>query len=134
MGEEVLLHMDRAQLALTDAKILLANSGSSQGAIGRAAVAMIHAGWAMLLSVGKPVNVHDGVIPALQDQFGNNSWFYGYITGTNDVYLRAEFGAPVQAASLAANAAGAVSNADRFITMAQELVRTGNVGRWSAFQ
>ena len=134
MAEEVSLHMEHAQLALDDGKLLLGNSGSRQGAIGRAWVAMIHAGWAMLLSVGEPVNTDDDVIAALEKRFGNNSWFYGYITGAKDVYLRVEFGAPVQAASLPANAAGAVSNADKFISMAHEFIITGDRRCWSVFE
>ena len=78
------------RLALDDGRILLGSSGSHAGTIGRAGVAMIHAGWAMLLSVGDPINTHENVIPALNRRFGNNSRFYGFITGASEVYLRAE--------------------------------------------
>jgi uncharacterized protein (UPF0332 family) len=132
MGENVSLHMERAGSALADGEILLSNSGSYQGAIGRAAVAMIHAGWPMLLSVGGRVNSQEDVIPALKVHFGDNSPFYGYITGANGVYLIVEFGSPVNARSLKANATNAVSNADKFTTMARVFIEAGDKRVWSA--
>src|SRR5208282_1661876 len=66
MEDAVLGHMTLARLALEEGTFLQGHSVSAHGVLDRALVAMINAGWAMLLRKGEPVNTHEEVIPALK--------------------------------------------------------------------
>jgi uncharacterized protein (UPF0332 family) len=134
MEDAVSGRMALALSALETGLILLENHSSPHSVIDRARVAMINAAWATLLSAGEPVNDHDDVIPALRRRFGNNSKYYGFITGAEDVCRRFEFGPPItDTSSLEANAQRSVRNARVFLEAAAEFISTRDEHWWQVY-
>ncbi len=126
MRDAVSGHMALARSALEEGTVLQGHGCSADGVLDRARVAMINAAWAMVLKEGEAINTHEDVIPALTKRLGGGSLFYGFITGTNDLCERIDFGPPVSPSSLKVNAQEALQNASAFIEMADRFIQTGD--------